>query len=714
MKSMSKFEVYSGRSRFLTWLMALMLTAFAAGCGGGGGRDPVLGISGTPAAALLNAPTVTATVPIRAITGMPINRAITATFSEAMDPATISTTTFLLRAFNSTGVVSAISGEVTLDATSNIATFTPGTKAAPVSLAPGTSYTATITTGAKSLATGTAIAADYTWSFTTALTADTTAPMVTSTVPLAVATGVAINSAVTATFSEAMDPATMSSPASNFTLKETVSGTAVTGVVTYSGNTATFTPGSSLKASTQYTATVTAGAKDLAGNALVVPAVGAPPNPWTFTTAATPDVTAPTVTMTNPAALAINVPVNQTINATFSEAMKQSTIITTNFTVKETASNNPVAGTVAYDVQNNIATFTPNSDLTPNTDYTVTVTNGATDLAGNALLVPAVGAPANPWTFTTLATAVVPPPLAINLRSAATFGIASNAGLTSTGVTVVNGDVALYPTATCTDSTGNAGASETCLTKIHVSPTGMTVNGSIYFAGDPYDNGGTANSVTNDLNIAWVEGKNKVDTFAVGFLGGQLGGPGPAGKVLLPGVYHEAALGLAAGFVTTFDAQNDPNAVFIIKVDSSFVDSGTLLLPTQIKLANGAQARNIWFVAGLDITVGSGTTWNGNILAGRTAVINNGSTVMGRVLAGASGAGAVTLTGAATPIAYQHYRASVRLEAAEHEGRQSRFCRPSLLNQNKAMVEIESSGNLGRVVFMQQRPRTLLRNTKHI
>ena len=177
----------------------------------------------------------------------------------------------------------------------------------------------------------------------------------------------------------------------------------------------------------------------------------------------------------------------------------------------------------------------------------------------------------------------------------------------------------------------------------------MTVNGSIYFAGDPYDNGGTANSVTNDLNIAWVEGKNKVDTFAVGFLGGQLGGPGPAGKVLLPGVYHEAALGLAAGLVTTFDAQNDPNAIFIIKVDSSFVDSGTLLLPTQIKLANGAQARNIWFVAGLDITVGSGTTWYGNILAGRTAVINNGSTLMGRVLAGASGAGAVTLTGAATP-----------------------------------------------------------------
>jgi aspartate 1-decarboxylase len=36
-------------------------------------------------------------------------------------------------------------------------------------------------------------------------------------------------------------------------------------------------------------------------------------------------------------------------------------------------------------------------------------------------------------------------------------------------------------------------------------------------------------------------------------------------------------------------------------------------------------------------------------LAGRTATVNNGSTMTGRVLAGASGAGAITLTGAASP-----------------------------------------------------------------
>jgi hypothetical protein len=179
------------------------------------------------------------------------------------------------------------------------------------------------------------------------------------------------------------------------------------------------------------------------------------------------------------------------------------------------------------------------------------------------------------------------------------------------------------------------------------------VNGSVYFAGDTdTPPGGTANAVANDLNIAWNQGMGMGDTFPVGSLAGQLGGPGPVGKIIVPGVYEEgAALLLSAGFVATFDGQNLPNPVFIIKVGSDFSDVGTILLPSQIKLINGAVAKNIWFVVQRDVTIGSGTIWNGNILAGRTVTINNGSTVNGRVLAGASliATSAVTLTG--TPAA---------------------------------------------------------------
>jgi hypothetical protein len=153
-----------------------------------------------------------------------------------------------------------------------------------------------------------------------------------------------------------------------------------------------------------------------------------------------------------------------------------------------------------------------------------------------------------------------------------------------------------------------------------------------------------------DLTAAWTEGFGKVDTFAPGFLVGQLDG-----KTLLPGVYNEANLGMAANGVATFDAQNNANAIFIIKVGTiggtgDFTDSGTLLLPSRIVLVNQAQARNIWFVVGRDITIGHGTLWNGNILAGRDTNVLDGSTVQGRVLGGAGGvAGAIVLTGAAPP-----------------------------------------------------------------
>ena len=72
---------------------------------------------------------------------------------------------------------------------------------------------------------------------------------------------------------------------------------------------------------------------------------------------------------TFPANAATGVAINQTINATFSEAMDPSTISTANFLVTGPGAT-PVTGTVAYDVGSKIATFTPASNLAANTVYT--------------------------------------------------------------------------------------------------------------------------------------------------------------------------------------------------------------------------------------------------------------------------------------------------------------------------------------------------------
>ncbi|MGD0169037.1 MAG: Ig-like domain-containing protein [Smithella sp.] len=215
----------------------------------------------------------------------------------------------------------------------------------------------------------------------------TTAPVVSSVVPLNNAGSVAINTKIAVTFSEAMDQATING--TTFTVMNTTAGgTAVTGTVTNVGQNAVFTPAADLEASTLYTVTITTGARDKAGNALASNFV------WSFTTGTTEDTTAPTVTLTVPADTSISVATNTKIAATFSEAMNPLTITGTTFTVvNTTAGGTAVAGTVAY--IGKTATFTPTSNLPASSLFTATITTGVTDLAGVAIVSNYV------WTFTT-------------------------------------------------------------------------------------------------------------------------------------------------------------------------------------------------------------------------------------------------------------------------------------------------------------------------
>src|SRR5205807_1994377 len=111
---------------------------------------------------------VIAESPAPGATGVALNTTVTATFNKAVNAATITTTTFTLRAAGAAANVPAI---VTLDAAGTIATLTPSIGvvngiviASP--LAAGTIYTATVA-GIVTDAAGTALGADSVWSFTT-------------------------------------------------------------------------------------------------------------------------------------------------------------------------------------------------------------------------------------------------------------------------------------------------------------------------------------------------------------------------------------------------------------------------------------------------------------------------------------------------------------------------------------------------------------------
>lgn len=646
---MNRFESVT---KPVIWFMALLLAALTAGCGGGGGRDAILGI--TPTVGI--APTVTAVAPVRNATGVPINtKIITAAFSKAMDPATLTTASFTLACPAATPVTG---GAVTYLAAGNVATLTLPAANLPVS----TICTATITTAAKDT-TGIALAANYTWNFTTGATADAVKPRVTLTVPATTTPGptlgVPANTAITATFNEAMAPATITT-AGTFTVTcvlPCVSPTPVGGGATYAvvSKTATFTPTVALAVGQTYTATIkgtgASAATDLANNALAggVSTTVAADYVWTFTTAA-PDIIPPTVTLVNPAQGATLVCLNKTINATFSEAMTSGTISTLTYTLAPTANlAAPVAGVVAYDPLTNIASFNPDVNLTASTNYTATIKGGASgvkDVAGNAMVADKV------WTFDTGTTLCLAP---VNMGTASTFGIAATAGITNTTtapITHIEGDVVLDPTATCNAvNVDGAGGFGLCGS----NGSTPTINGTVYSGF--YDPAGTRATVIADLKAAFLSITPPAGPPAAGSLGSPTNLPAgttlgaPMGNALVqgdnyftPGLYQSTTSIMVTGDLT-LDAQGDANAVFVFQSSSTVgtaagAAGGVAGTFTRILLVNGAKASNVWWQAGTSATLGLYSEFQGNILASESITMLTGATSCGRLLAGAFAAGA--------------------------------------------------------------------------
>jgi hypothetical protein len=435
-------------------------------------------------------------------------------------------------------------------------------------------------------------------------TADITRPRVTAVVPLDNAANVAINTRITATFSEAMNPATIND--NTFKVTRISDNTAVSGTVTPSGSNAVFRPLSNLVDNTTYRVTITTGAKDPAGNALAANYL------WSFTTgagSAALDNTAPTVTLTNPADGADNVAVNSTVNATFSEAMDPATIGNTTFTVTDNVG--PVSGAVTY--LGLIATFAPASNLAGNTTYTATITTGAEDLAGNALVVPAVGGlpRPNPWTFTT-GTGTVLAPSAVPLGSAAGFGIMATSAITNTGAaTMINGDVSLDPGTSC-----------------GLLP--VQVNGTIHI------NDTVSAQARIDLLAAYNTAKGLPPGTTISG-GADLGALYPSG--IPPGTYTSGSTMLVSTPLV-LDAGGNANAVWVFQIGSSLTTNTPL---GNVSLANGAQAKNVFWVPTASATIGVNTTFYGTIIAGVSATGQTGATINGRVLAGAIGPGTIAL-----------------------------------------------------------------------
>ncbi|MHA7209186.1 peroxidase family protein [Arthrobacter sp. MDT1-65] len=141
------------------------------------------------------------------------------------------------------------------------------------------------------------------------------------------------------------------------------------------------------------------------------------------------DTVAPTVGTRTPAADATGVAVGTSAGAVFSEAVSGVSGTTLRMT---TSAGAAVAGTVAYDAETRTATLNPTPDLVAGTRYTVSLSAGITDAAGNAL------APVS-WSFTTAA-APTPPPTPTTIPAAATTAIDA-AAAASPGIGTATGPI---------------------------------------------------------------------------------------------------------------------------------------------------------------------------------------------------------------------------------------------------------------------------------
>jgi hypothetical protein len=199
-----------------------------------------------------------------------------------------------------------------------------------------------------------------------------------------------------------------------------------------------------------------------------------------------------------------------------------------------------------------------------------------------------------------------------NLGTAANFALFSSAGAVSnTGVSQITGNIGT-----------NVGA-----------VTGFgNVNGVMHTA-----DAATAQAAI-DLQAAWFYLSTQTPTSTIGPVLGS-------GQVLFAGVDTIAAAGSVVGALT-FDAQGNPNAVFIIKTGGAL----TTAAGATVNLINGAVACNVFWVAEGAISMAASTTMRGTLIANNGAIdMGAGGLLEGREL---STTGAVSVYGtiAYTPL----------------------------------------------------------------
>jgi len=320
-------------------------------------------------------PVVLQVVPFTNATGISTRTSLSATFSESVNPNTVTPTTFQV-----TSGGTPIAGSFAFSNLNQTVLFIPNTPFPPVA-------TVNLSISNVSDVVGNVMVLPFTSSFQTQSAIDNVRPSVVRPSPSSFPfqpnppsnTNAPLNMKVMLGFDERINPSTVTSTTFSLAIPNLLAIPATVAVAA-DGLSATLTPNQLLLPNTNYQASWTSGIQDLVGNQLFNP------SSVSFTTGpVVTDVTAPTVLDASPRTGTQNLPINATVTVLFSEPVAFTSI--TQQTVVLSTGGVPVNTQFALERNNTVLRIKPANllQLEANKFYELIVTPGVLDLAGNSL-----------------------------------------------------------------------------------------------------------------------------------------------------------------------------------------------------------------------------------------------------------------------------------------------------------------------------------------
>jgi hypothetical protein len=185
-----------------------------------------------------------------------------------------------------------------------------------------------------------------------------------------------------------------------------------------------------------------------------------------------------------------------------------------------------------------------------------------------------------------------------SLGSAQSFAVLGGSTVTNTGPSVVTGDLGVSPGSAVTGF-----------------PPGVVVSGAIH----------AANAVALAAQNSVITAYNSLASQACTL---DLTGQDLGGRTLTPGVYCFSTSAQLTGTLT-LNAQGNASAVFIFKIGSTLTTASA----SSVVMINGGSPCNVFWQVGSSATLGTTTSFIGNILALTSITMNTGANLTGRDLA---------------------------------------------------------------------------------